>query len=97
MSWDTWSFAFNVTMPNLLIQLMGIRLRRLGQLDDAFCDSAMKLVFNLALPFLLFFSVATSQQSIATHLPMILYGAVGTVTTFFIARVCGCLSGERSP
>lgn len=44
----------------------------------------MKLVFNLALPFLLFFSVATSQQSIATHLPMILYGAVGTVTTFLL-------------
>ncbi|MGK2888940.1 MAG: hypothetical protein ACSLEN_06935 [Candidatus Malihini olakiniferum] len=72
---ETWSFTFNVTMTNLLILLMGIMLRHLGQLDDAFCDSAMKLVFNLALPFLLFFSVVTSQQSIAAHLPMILYGA----------------------
>lgn len=71
-------------MPNLFILLIGMGLRLLGQLDDAFCDSAMKLVFNLALPFLLFFSVATSQQSIATHLPMILYGAVGTVTTFLL-------------
>lgn len=84
MSWETWSFAFNVTMPNLLILLIGMGLRRLGQLDDTFCDAAMKLVFNLALPFLLFFSVATSQQSIATHLPMVVYGAVGTVTTFLL-------------
>ena len=84
MSWEIWSFAFNVTVPNLLILLIGMGLRRLGQLDDAFCDSAMKLVFNLALPFLLFFSVATSQQSFAAHLPMILYGAVGTVTTFLL-------------
>lgn len=84
MSWETWSFAFNVTMPNLLILLIGMGLRRLGQLDDVFCDSAMKLVFNLALPFLLFFSVATSQQSIAAHLPMILYGAAGTVATFLL-------------
>ncbi len=75
MSWETWSFAFNVTMPNLLILLIGMGLRRLGQQDDAFCDSAMKLVFNLALPFLLFFSVATSQphshskRNKVTHLP----------------------------
>lgn len=54
MSWETWCFACNVTMPNLLILLIGMGLRRLGPLDDAFCDSAMKLVFNLALPFLLF-------------------------------------------
>lgn len=27
MSWETWSFAFNVTVPNLLMMLLGILLR----------------------------------------------------------------------
>lgn len=84
MSWEIWHFAFNVTMPNLLLLLLGMGLRRLKQLDDAFCDAAMKLVFNLALPCLLFFSVASSQQDASQHLPMILYGAVGTIATFLL-------------
>lgn len=84
MSWETWEFAFHVTMPNLLLLLLGMGVRRLNLLDDAFCDSAMKLVFNLALPCLLFFSIATNQQSIANHLPMMIYGTLGTIATFLL-------------
>ncbi|MCV9880080.1 AEC family transporter [Brenneria izbisi] len=84
MSWETWSFAFQVTMPNLLLLLLGMGMRRLNLLDDGFCDSAMKLVFNLALPCLLFFSIATNQQSMADHLPMMIYGTLGTLATFLL-------------
>ncbi|PWC11077.1 transporter [Brenneria roseae subsp. americana] len=84
MSWETWSFAFHVTMPNLLLLLIGMGLRRLSLLDDVFCDSAMKLVFNLALPCLLFFSIATNHQSITEHLPMMIYGTLGTIATFLL-------------
>lgn len=42
MSWENWSFAFNVTVPNLLMLLLGIALRKLNMLNDAFaiqpCD-----------------------------------------------------------
>lgn len=54
MSWETWSFAFSVTVPNLLMMLLGILLRRGGLMDDRFCDGATRVVFNLALPCLLF-------------------------------------------
>ena len=54
MFWQTWSFAFGVTVPNLLILLLGMVLRRTGLMDDSFNEKASRLVFNIALPCLLF-------------------------------------------
>ncbi|RLM26366.1 transporter [Brenneria alni] len=84
MSWENWSFAFNVTVPNLLMLLLGIALRKLNMLNDDFCDSAMRLVFNVSLPCLLFFSVATNHQSIMEQLPLVIYGVVGTLLTYLL-------------
>ncbi|RJL52147.1 MULTISPECIES: AEC family transporter [Pectobacterium] len=87
MSWETWSFAFNVTMPNLLMLFMGIALRKLNLLNDAFCDTAMRVVFNVSLPCLLFFSVASNQQSFVSQWPLVVYGTVGTLATFLLLEL----------
>lgn len=87
MSWETWSFAFNVTMPNLLMLFMGIALRKLNLLNDAFCDTAMRMVFNVSLPCLLFFSVASNQQSFVSQWPLVVYGTVGTLATFLLLEL----------
>ncbi|QQG29744.1 AEC family transporter [Pectobacterium carotovorum] len=87
MSWETWSFAFNVTMPNVLMLLLGIVLRKLNLLNDAFCDTAMRLVFNLSLPCLLFFSVAGNHQSFASQWPLVVYGTIGTLATFLLLEI----------
>lgn len=68
MSWETWHFASSVTVPNLLMLLLGVLLRRLHLIDDAFCDSATCLVSSLSLPCLLFFSIATHRLSPSEHL-----------------------------
>ncbi|AHM75336.1 AEC family transporter [Yersinia hibernica] len=87
MSWETWSFAFSVTVPSLLMMLLGVLLRRFGLMDDRFCDGATKLVFNLALPCLLFFSVATNHVNLLDNLPLAIYGAVGTLVTFLLLEI----------
>ncbi|PLY35708.1 AEC family transporter [Pectobacterium aquaticum] len=87
MSWETWSFAFNVTMPNLLMLFMGVALRKLNLLNDAFCDTAMRVVFNVSLPCLLFFSVASNQQSFVSQWPLVVYGTVGTLATFLLLEL----------
>ncbi|ATA23011.1 transporter [Brenneria goodwinii] len=84
MSWENWSFAFNVTVPNLLMLLLGVGLRKLKILNDDFCDSAMRLVFNVSLPCLLFFSVAANHQSIMEQLPLVIYGVIGTLLTYLL-------------
>ncbi|MEC5343072.1 AEC family transporter [Brenneria populi] len=87
MSWENWSFAFNVTVPNLLMLLLGIALRKLNLLNDDFCDSAMRLVFNVSLPCLLFFSVAANHQPIIEQLPLVVYGVIGTLLTYLLLEV----------
>ncbi|AOR62055.1 AEC family transporter [Pectobacterium wasabiae] len=87
MSWETWSFAFNVTMPNVLMLLIGMVLRKLNLLNDTFCDAAMRLVFNLSLPCLLFFSVATNHQSFSEQWPLVVYGTIGTLATFLLLEI----------
>lgn len=84
MSWETWSFAFGVTIPNLLMLLLGVLLRRLRLLDDTFCDGATRLVFNLSLPCLLFFSVATNHPDLESNLTFVIYGGVATLLSFLL-------------
>ncbi|WON75868.1 AEC family transporter [Serratia sp. UGAL515B_01] len=87
MSWETWSFAFNVTVPNLLMMLLGILLRHLRLMDDLFIDGATKLVFNIALPCLLFFGIATNHPQLSDNLFLVIYGAIGTIVTFLLLEV----------
>lgn len=84
MSWETWHFAFSVTVPNLLMLLLGVLLRRLRLIDDAFCDSATRLVFSLSLPCLLFFSIAAHPPSPGEHLTFALYGGLATLVSFLL-------------
>lgn len=84
MSWETWHFAFSVTVPNLLMLLLGVLLRRLRLIDDAFCDSATRLVFSLSLPCLLFFSLAAHPPSPGEHLAFALYGGLATLVSFLL-------------
>lgn len=87
MSWETWSFAFSVTVPNLLMLIIGIFMRRFRLIDDNFCDSASRLVFNLALPCLLFFSIATNHSSFQQNIPLMIFGAVSTVASYLLLEL----------
>ncbi|VEJ56285.1 AEC family transporter [Pragia fontium] len=84
MSWETWSFAFSVTVPNLLMLIIGILMRGFRLIDDNFCDAASRLVFNLALPCLLFFSIATNHSSFQQYAPLMLYGVLSTIATYLL-------------
>lgn len=76
--------------------LLGVLLRRVGLMDDRFCDGATKLVFNLALPCcLLFFSVATNHVSLLDNLPLVVYGAIGTLVTFLLLEVAAKWLSKR--
>ena len=53
-------------------------------LSDAFIDGGSRLVFNLALPALLFLSIGRTRFEDAANLPLIAFGAVATVTAFLL-------------
>ncbi|MBW7982142.1 AEC family transporter [Enterobacillus tribolii] len=87
MSWETWSFAFGVTVPNLMMLMLGVVLRRFRLLDDAFCDGATRLVFNLSLPCLLFFSTAANRADLGSNLTFVVYGGVATLACFLLLEL----------
>ncbi len=96
MSWETWSFAFSVTVPNLLMMLLGILLRHWRLMDNRFIDGATKLVFNLALPCLLFFSIATNHPQLRDNFALVMLRCGGDDSDLLAAGDRGQVAGERA-
>ncbi len=79
---QTLEFAFSVTGPIFVILLLGVILRRVGLITDAFVDAGSRLVFNVTLPALLFISIATTDFADAANFRLIGYGLLATCAVF---------------
>ena len=80
------SFSLSVTGPILVILILGVVLRRIGILTDAFVQAGSRLVFNVALPTLLFISISTTDFDQAANAGLILYGVLATLVVFVLAE-----------
>ena len=87
MSWESGLFAFNVTVPGIIMLLLGMVLRRIGWIDEAFNTTASKLVFNITLPCLIFFGMTSNHTDLSEHFPLAIYGAVATIVTFLLLEL----------
>lgn len=75
-------FAVGVTLPSVFLLLFGFFLKRVGQMDDDFSASSSRLMFNWALPALLFFSIAESEVAFGGQLGMLSAGICLTLSLF---------------
>ena len=76
---EQFTFALNVTAPILILLLLGITFRRTGFIDQHFINIANSFVFNITLPCLLFFSIASTPLTQATNIPLFLFGVLFTL------------------
>jgi predicted permease len=93
------AFALEITGPILIILILGAGFRRLRLIDEHFIASGNTLVYNLALPCLLFFSTANSPLRESLDTRLVLFGTVATalivmllsfIAPLFVAREkCG--------
>jgi len=87
----TLEFSFSVTGPIFVVLALGVWLRRIGMLTDAFIDAGSRLVFNVALPALLFISISKTRLDATANLSLVGFGALATVITYvlleWVARV----------
>lgn len=81
---DILEFSFSVTGPIFVILALGVWLRRIGMLTDAFVEAGSRLVFNVSLPALLFISISKTDFEAAANFSLVAYGAVATVVTFLV-------------
>ncbi|WP_298720613.1 AEC family transporter [uncultured Oceanisphaera sp.] len=77
-------FSISITGPICLLLLLGIGLRRSQMMNEGFIDGASKLVFNIALPMLLFTSIAQTDFSQMASPSLILYGMAATLLAFVL-------------
>ncbi|MGB1110284.1 MAG: AEC family transporter [Gammaproteobacteria bacterium] len=79
---DLLAFSFSVTGPILLLLIMGVVLRRVGLINDAFIDAGSKLVFNVTLPALLFITISKTSIDQTANLGLLAMGLGGTLLVF---------------
>ena len=86
---DELVFAFGITGPVLVLLALGWTLRRAGAIDAPFVSRANALVFNVALPALLFFSIASGSLDAAFDARLTLVGLGGTLALIALLLLVG--------
>jgi hypothetical protein len=84
---DSLGFSLSVTSPIFVVLLVGIYLKRINFINDSFIDVSSKLVFNVSLPLLLFFSIQKTPLEQITNLSLIIYAACATVAVFILLEL----------
>lgn len=92
---DALVFALNIVLPNLVLMGLGFFMRKKAQISNAFIDQASKLVFNYALPCLLFFSVIESKVDFSEQMNLLGAGLAVTLMLYFGAELYAKIFIER--
>ncbi|MCK3658858.1 malonate transporter [Pasteurellaceae bacterium Pebbles2] len=75
-------FSLSVTLPAILLVLLGMLLMKRGVINDRFCDQATQVIFNVTLPLMLFFSVYGREVDYGSQVKLISVGLVGTLILY---------------
>jgi predicted permease len=90
-------FAFSVIGPVVLLIAFGYGLYKKGLMTDDFVERASRLIFNFALPALLFTTISKNPIIASAKIDMLLIGVSGTVIICFVLMlVCPFLISQRS-
>lgn len=77
-------FAVSAIAPIFLVLAVGWFLRRVQLVDDAFVGTASKLVFNVALPSLIFVNLVKLDLQQVLHWAQLAYGLGATLVAFVV-------------
>lgn len=77
-------FITNTLLPVLILLLLGWVFFRIKMLNEGFIEAGSKLVFNAALPALLFLSISQADFSHAANFRLIMTGAIATLAFFLL-------------
>ncbi|GAB1256415.1 AEC family transporter [Aurantivibrio plasticivorans] len=81
---ESLQFALGITAPIFLLVILGISLRRLGWIDEAFINKASSLVFSVGLPTVLFINIVQAPLAQLVSFKLIGVGLSGTLLVFFL-------------
>lgn len=76
----------SVTLPTVLMLLLGVILKRQRMVDDKFTGQATRIIFNITLPILLFLNITSNPVDFRSQMLPIMASVVGTLL-LFLGRV----------
>lgn len=82
---DVFLSTLNVTLPVFAMVLVGLALKRMGWIDQAFIATASALVFKATMPTLLFLSIIQADLETAFQPDLIAYFLGVTLISFVLA------------
>ncbi len=85
--WQTVVFSLSVTGPIFILLALGVWLMQRKALNDAFVEVGSRLVFTLALPSLLFVSIAKTEIGAAANLQLIVYAMLAMTLIFVVLEI----------
>ncbi|HBO38588.1 MAG TPA: malonate transporter [Pasteurellaceae bacterium] len=80
-------FSLNVTLPTILMLLLGIFLGKRRIINDSFCEQATKLIFNVTLPLLLFMNIFTGSIDYSSQVSLLIVAFLGSFLLFLFAEI----------
>ncbi|MCL1995875.1 MAG: AEC family transporter [Defluviitaleaceae bacterium] len=81
---DNFIFSINTTLPMVILVFAGIFFRKIGFINSVFLAGGNKIVFYVAMPILIFRSLASANLIDVLDLDFALFNAVFTVCAIFI-------------
>lgn len=86
-SYDVFLFAFGITTPIFIVLLVGAFLKQKRFVDDAFVATSSKLVFNVALPALLFVNIVEANINLSQSLGLVSFGLFSTLAVYLLLEL----------
>lgn len=81
------AFALSVTLPNILLLVLGKFLRIKKIISHEFCEQAAELVFKCALPLLLFINLINMEINYVAQAKLVLAGMITTFALYVLAEI----------
>ncbi|MGC6406626.1 AEC family transporter [Bisgaard Taxon 45] len=80
-------FSMSVTLPTVLMLLLGVILKRRRMIDDKFTGQATRIIFTITLPILLFLNITSNPVQFRTQMIPIMASITGTLLLFLGAEL----------
>lgn len=82
--WQQLVFVSTITLPVFSLVFVGIWLKWRNKVDDGFTASASYLVFNLALPVLMFAAIVRTDIAAIANLPLVSFSVAFAIINFLL-------------
>ncbi len=81
---ETLLHTLEITLPVVLLVILGIWLKRKGSINDDFIHMSSKLVFNVSLPVLIFMAIVNADLGEQDYSALIVFSLAAGVGSFFV-------------